>query len=139
MADKGEKGRVTIEKASGGGNDPGGRISMDENVVRTIAGLAARRIDGIYSVGVPSLVSFGDSPTRGVGAEVGEREAAIDLDIVIEYGVTLRETAAELRRVLGEEVNKMAGRQVVEVNINVRDIHLPEAEEEKKGELPRVT
>lgn len=132
------EGKVEIEKAKGGGKDPGGHLYMDENVVRTIAGLAARRIDGIHSVGAPALVKFGDSPTRGVKADVGDREAAIDLDVVIEYGVDLRETAAKLRQMLGEEVNKMAGRQVVEVNINVKDIHLPEEESEKEEDRPRV-
>lgn len=132
------EGKVQIEKAKGGGKDPGGHLYMGENVVRTIAGLAARRIEGIYSVGMPALMKFGDNPTRGVKADVGDSEAAIDLDVVIEYGVDLRETAAKLRQMLGEEVNKMAGRQVVEVNINVKDIHLPEEEGDKDEDRPRV-
>jgi uncharacterized alkaline shock family protein YloU len=89
-------------------------------------------------MGKSRIISFGDSPTRGVEAEVGEKEAALDLEIIIEYGVDLRKCAHELRKRISEEVNKMAGRQVVEVNINVVDVHLPEKEEEPKQPKSRV-
>lgn len=121
--------KVTIEKRESSAGEIGGDITMSEGVVATIAGLAARQIQGIHSLGKSRLISFGDSPTRGVDAEVGSREAALDLDVIIEYGVDLRKVAGELRKRISDEVDKMAGRQVVEVNINVVDVHLPEKEE----------
>jgi uncharacterized alkaline shock family protein YloU len=121
--------RMEIEHAKGGAGDPGGHVTMSQSVVETIAGLAARQVDGIHSLGKPRLINLGDSPTRGVAAEVGMKEAAIDIDCVIEYGIDLRETAKKLRTLIATEVNRMAGRQVVEVNINVHDVHLPEREE----------
>lgn len=121
--------KVTIEKRESSAGEIGGDITMSEGVVATIAGLAARQIEGIHSLGKSRLISFGDSPTRGVDAEVGSREAALDLDVIIEYGVDLRKVAGELRKRISDEVDKMAGRQVVEVNINVVDVHLPEKEE----------
>ncbi|MFW5920472.1 MAG: Asp23/Gls24 family envelope stress response protein [Polyangiales bacterium] len=133
-----ETSKVEIEQAKGGGADPGGQLTMSESVVETIAGLAARQIDGIHSLGKPRLFALGDSPTRGVAAEVGNKEAAIDIDCVIEYGCDLRDTARQLRELIAREVNRMAGREVVECNINVHDVHLPEEEEKKPKDEPRV-
>ena len=128
MTDK-EKKRLTIDSNPSGIQ---GVITIDENVVSTIAGLAARHVDGIHSVGKSRLVSFGDDPTRGVHAEVGDKQAAFDLDVIIEYGTDIRKVANELRERAAQEVQKMAGREVVEININVVDVHLPGASDSKK-------
>jgi uncharacterized alkaline shock family protein YloU len=111
----------------------GGTITLDVDVVATIAGLAAKEIDGIYSVGKSSWYRFGDKASRGVRAEVGKSQAAFDLDVVIEYGYDVREVARELRKRTAAEVQKMAGREVIELNVHVVDIHLP-AEAEPKSQ-----
>jgi uncharacterized alkaline shock family protein YloU len=111
----------------------GGTITLDVDVVATIAGLAAKEIDGIYSVGKSSWYRFGDKASRGVRAEVGKSQAAFDLDVVIEYGYDVREVARELRERTAAEVQKMAGREVIELNVHVVDIHLP-AEAEPKSQ-----
>lgn len=139
MATEKKSGKtVTIEKSEASGRDPGGAIRMAEGVVRTITGLAARQVEGIYSLGKPRIVTFGDAPTRGVKAEVGDREAAIDLDVIINYGCDLRETADTLRGLVAEEVNRMAGREVVEININVVDVQVPEQEDKAPEDHVRV-
>lgn len=109
-----------------------GSISLDPNVVATIAGLAAKEIDGIYSVGKTRLLSFGDDPTRGVATEVGQKQVAVDLDVVIDYGHDLREVARALREKTASEINKMTGREVVEINVHVVDIHFHEGSGDKK-------
>lgn len=121
MADR-DKTRLTIDENPSG---IAGVITLDENVVSTIAGLAAREVDGIHSVGKSRLISFGDDPTRGVHSEVGDKQAAFDLDVIIEYGSDIREVAKNLRLKTAAEVTKMAGREVVEINVHVVDIHLP--------------
>ena len=129
MADNKSKSKnpevVTIEEIPVG-NGIGGKLEMSEDVVATIAGLAAREIAGIHSLGRSRFISFGDSPTRGVDAEVGSLEAALDLDVVIEYGCNIHEVAGTLRKRIADEVYKMAGRKVVEVNIRVVGIHMEE-------------
>lgn len=131
-----EARNVTIEDTKGDGG--GGKLTLDEDVVATIAGLAAREIKGIHALGKSRLISFGDAPTRGVEAEVGNIEAAFDLDVTIDYGVDIREMAKALRTRIADEVNKMAGRRVVEININVVGIHLPEESDEKHETTSRV-
>lgn len=126
-----EPRQVTIEHADGDSSGPGGKLTLDEDVVATIAGLAARDVKGIHSLGKSRLISFGDSPTRGVEAEVGKIEAAFDLDVIIEYGIDIREMAKALRTKIGAEVDKMTGRRVVEININVVGIQVPGEESPK--------
>lgn len=113
-----------------------GSVRLEPAVVAKIAGLAAKGIKGIHSVGKTPLLSFGDNPTRGVAAEIGEKQVAVDLDVVIEYGYDLLEVANELRKRTASELEMMTGREVVEINIHVVDIKLPEELEEKP--TPRV-
>ncbi|HJL19065.1 MAG TPA: Asp23/Gls24 family envelope stress response protein, partial [Sandaracinaceae bacterium LLY-WYZ-13_1] len=115
-----------------------GAITLDEDVVATIAGLCARRIEGIHSLGKPRLISVGDSYTRGVDVEVGQEQAAIDLEVVMEYGADIVSVADRLRQSIAEEIGRMASREVVEVNIHVTDIQIPEEDDEEPDEAPRV-
>lgn len=134
---KPNKETVTIENIPRGADHIGGKIEMSEDVVATIAGLAARQIPGIHSMGKSSFISFGDDPKRGVGVEVGTKEAALQLEVIIDYGTNIREVAAELRNRIATEVDRMAGRKVIEVDINVVGIHLPEEEPEPEPEPQR--
>lgn len=130
----------------GAGTDPAsrGRTSIADGVVAKIAGMAAREVDGIHALGgglartvgaVRDRVPGGRaSVTRGVKVEVGERQSAIDLELVIEYGVAIREVAGDVRENVIEAVERMTGLEVVEVNISVNDVHLPEEEEEEAAE-----
>jgi uncharacterized alkaline shock family protein YloU len=133
---KGHDDNITLEEVASGDGTVGGQLKMSEDVVATIAGLAAREIDGIASMGGSRFISLGDSPTRGVEAEVGNVEAALDLDVVIEYGADIHKMAGELRSKIAETVYRMAGRKVKEVNINVVGIEMPKQPEPPKEEEP---
>ena len=113
-----------------------GQISVAEGVVQKIAGKACREIAGVHSMGTSGARAFGSIRERipgssgpnfsqGVGVEVGETEAAIDLDIVVEYGVAIAELGRSIQRNVKQAVEKMTGLHVVEVNIAVDDVYLP--------------
>ncbi|MFD7729084.1 Asp23/Gls24 family envelope stress response protein [Kitasatospora phosalacinea] len=119
-----------------------GRTAIADQVVGKIAGMAAREVYGVHSFGagltralgavrdrVPGGRSSG-SVTRGVKVEVGEKQAAVDLDLVVEYGVSIAEVAADVREEVIGAVERMTGLQVVEVNVNVVDVHLPDEDED---------
>jgi uncharacterized alkaline shock family protein YloU len=74
--------------------------------------------------------------TRGVKAEVGEVQTAIDLEIVIDYGVSISDVARAVRENVVSAVERMTGLEVVEVNIAVSDVKLPDEEEEEPE--PRI-
>jgi uncharacterized alkaline shock family protein YloU len=127
-----KQGKVTIEENPSGIK---GLLTLDEEVVSTIAGLASRDVEGIYSIGKSRFISFGDDPTHGIKTDVGKIEAAFDVDVVTEYGADIRKVAMELRTKLAAEVGKMAGREVVEINVHVVDIKLPDEIETKKSRV----
>ncbi|WP_121748500.1 Asp23/Gls24 family envelope stress response protein [Streptomyces sp. E2N166] len=133
------------------GGAPGsrGRTTIADVVVTKIAGMAAREVSGVHALGsgaarargsmrerVPGAGS-GRSATRGVGVEVGELQAAVDLEIVVDYGIPITDVAGAVRENVISAVERMAGREVVEVNILVSDVKLPD-EDEEEGEGPRV-
>ncbi|HEX6871447.1 MAG TPA: Asp23/Gls24 family envelope stress response protein, partial [Micromonosporaceae bacterium] len=113
-----------------------GTTSISDSVVAKIAGLACRDIPGVFSMGtgmarrvgqIRSLMPGGGESAaagQGVSVEVGEREAAIDLDIVTWYGQSIVEVSEAVRRNVAGQVEGMTGLHVVEVNINVDDIHV---------------
>jgi uncharacterized alkaline shock family protein YloU len=127
-----------VEETPRGASKIAGRIEMSEEVVATIAGIAAREIPGIHALGRSRLISFGDKPRRGVAAEVGQKEAALDIEVIIEHGCDIRRVADELRATVAEAVDKMAGRKVIEVNLDVVDVHLAEPEGGKPEPARRV-
>ncbi|MEP6629001.1 MAG: Asp23/Gls24 family envelope stress response protein, partial [Lapillicoccus sp.] len=88
-----------------------GRTTIADVVVAKIAGIAAREISGVHDLGggaaravgalrerIGGPVSAGGSSTQGVSVEVGERQAAIDLQLVAEYGVSISDLAEDIRQ-----------------------------------------
>ncbi|GGX42450.1 Asp23/Gls24 family envelope stress response protein [Streptomyces chartreusis] len=132
-----------------GGGDPAGRgrTTIADGVVEKIAGMAARDVVGVHTMGSGISRTFGavkervpgasKSVTRGVKAEVGEVQTALDLEIVVDYGVSIADVARAVRENVVAAVERMTGLEVVEVNIAVSDVKLPE-EEEEEPEQPRI-
>ena len=113
-----------------------GQITVAENVVQKTAGKACREVDGVHAMGTGGTRAFGavreripgstgPNVAQGVGVEVGEKEAAIDLDIVVDYGVAIAELGRSIQRNVKQSVERMTGLRVVEVNIAVDDVYLP--------------
>ncbi|MET9296890.1 Asp23/Gls24 family envelope stress response protein [Streptomyces sp. NPDC003077] len=137
------EGQKTLGGKRGGG-DPGsrGRTTIADGVVEKIAGLAARDVVGVHAMGggfsrtlgaVRDRVPGGGGAkavTRGVKAEVGETQTALDLEIVVEYGVSIADLARSVRENVISAVERMTGLEVVEVNIAVSDVKLPDDEDE---------
>ncbi|MEU3600752.1 Asp23/Gls24 family envelope stress response protein [Streptomyces sp. NPDC006798] len=140
-----EPRRTSVSKRGGG--DPGsrGRTTIADGVVEKIAGLAARDVVGVHAMGSGLSRTFGAvrdrvpggakaSVTRGVKAEVGEVQTALDLEIVVDYGVSITEVARAVRENVIAAVERMTGLEVVEVNIAVSDVKLPEEEDDEEEE-----
>jgi uncharacterized alkaline shock family protein YloU len=124
-----------------------GTTRIADSVVSKIAGLAARDIPGVFAMGtgmarrvgqLRSLIpGTGEAATQGVGVEVGEREAAIDLNLVTWYGQSIVDISDAVRRNVTGQVEGMTGLKVVEVNIQIDDIHV-ESEDSQKDQPQRV-
>lgn len=116
-----------------------GTTVIADTVVSTIAGIAVRETDGIHTVGggasrafgaVKEKVSRSNDPGRGVKVEVGEKQTAIDVDIVVEYGIPIMEAAKNIRTHVTDAVETMTGLEVVEINIKVLDVHVPGSDDD---------
>ncbi|MEU5667670.1 Asp23/Gls24 family envelope stress response protein [Streptomyces longwoodensis] len=140
-------GQVRKTPRRGGGDPAGrGRTTIADGVVEKIAGLAARDVVGVHAMGSGISRTFGavrdrvpggsKSAARGVKAEVGEVQTALDLEIVVDYGVAIADVAGDVRENVIAAVERMTGLEVVEVNIAVSDVKLPEEEEDEPE--PRI-
>ncbi len=113
-----------------------GNTTVADSVVAKIAGIAAREVSGVHQMGSGAARALGaikemlpvgsnaPAPTQGVTVEVGETDAAIDLDLVVEYGVSIPDLSRSVRTNVIQRVEKMTGLSVTEVNISVDDIWL---------------
>lgn len=111
-----------------------GKTTIADTVVSKIAGIATREVDGVYDLGgnvqravglLRERIPVGSTNlSQGVSVEVGEKQAAVDLTIIAEYGVAIADLAAGIRRNVIASVERMTGLQVTEVNIAVSDVHI---------------
>ena len=118
-----------------------GRTSIADTVVQKIASIAAREVSGVHALGGSTTRAIGaireripgatQSHGQGVGVEVGERQTAIDLDMVIEYGVAIPDLSNSVRRNVTSAVERMTGLEVTEVNVSVNDVYVPSEDAEE--------
>ena len=119
---------------------PGGSTTMADDVVATIAGIAAREVPGVFALGGSAARAVAAARERtprsrpdlpaGVHAAVGETQAVVDVVLVAEYGSDVVDVAAGVRREVAAAVLRMTDLTVTEVNVTVRDLHLPVEDED---------
>ncbi|MBC7559769.1 MAG: Asp23/Gls24 family envelope stress response protein [Dermatophilaceae bacterium] len=112
-----------------------GKTTIADTVVSKIAGIATREVSGVHDLGASASRAVGalreripggrTNNSQGVTVEVGERQAAIDIQLVADYGVSIADLSAGIRRNVISAVERMTGLDVTEVNIEVQDIYLP--------------
>jgi uncharacterized alkaline shock family protein YloU len=117
---------LTVESSAG-------RTTIADGVVAKVAGIAARQVAGVYALGGGGARALGairsvvnaDDLTQGVKVEVGETQAAADITIVVEYPAPVHEVASNVRAAVSSAISTLVGLEVVEVNVDVNDVHLP--------------
>jgi uncharacterized alkaline shock family protein YloU len=135
----GEPAEASSRSMSRRGNEKlsseGGSTTIADAVVTKIASIAAREVGGVHDLGGGTARTIGgitrsvgvgpDERMQGVGVEVGEREAAVDLTVVVEYGESIPRIADALRENITRRIEGMTGLTVTEVNIAVNDLYFP--------------
>ncbi len=115
-----------------------GSTMVADAVVEKVAGIAAREVAGVHELGgqtaravgtVTQAVGLGQR-SQGVSVEVGEREAAVDLTVVMEYGESIPQVANAIRENVIKRIEGITGLSVTEVNVTVNDLHFPGDEEQ---------
>ena len=123
-----------------------GKTTIADTVVSKIAGIAAREVQGVYDLGGGATRVVGAlreripgasvNRSQGVSVEVGEKQAAVDIDIVADYGVSIPDLANGLRRTVIAAIERMTGLEVTEVNVTVHDVHLDDDEHRSEEAAP---
>jgi uncharacterized alkaline shock family protein YloU len=114
-----------------------GTTTIADGVVAKIAALATREVNGVAELGgsVSGAISgvmgritgsgTNEPRTAGVGVEVGETQAAVDLTVKVLYPASIHEVADAVRQNVKDRIESMTGLQVVEVNIAIVDLLFP--------------
>lgn len=111
----------------------GGRIIFADDVVATIASLAAADVPGVAGMSGGVVEGFTEklgkkSLTKGVKVEVGQEEAAIDISVLIQYGFRIRDVCLEIQKATKTAVETMTGLRVVEINVFVQAVVFEQTE-----------
>ena len=119
---------------AGGLQTEKGSTTIADAVVSKVAGIAAREVGGVYELGggvaramgavTNRLPGSSDSSSQGVSVEVGEKEAAVDLKVVIEYGESIPKVTQAIRENVVRRIEGITGLSVTEVNVAVSDLHM---------------
>ncbi len=114
-----------------------GKVNISDEVVATIAGIAATEIKGVAGMSGNALdvisqkLGAKKSSQRGVKVSVTPDGAVIDLYIVVDFGVRIPELAWEVQENVKNSVESMTGIDVIKVNVRIEGVSF-EKEKEKK-------
>lgn len=114
-----------------------GGVKIADEVVAIIAGIAATEVPGVAGMsggiagGIAEMLGR-KNLSKGVKVEVGEKEAAVDLYIIVEYGSRIPDVAWEIQEKVKKSVETMTGLNVIEVNIHIQGVNI-EKDHKKEG------
>ncbi|MGN6407727.1 MAG: Asp23/Gls24 family envelope stress response protein [Curtobacterium sp.] len=119
-----------------------GKTVIDDTVVSKVAGIAARDVNGVHSLGNGAARAIGAIRDaigqrdfgQGVKVEVGEKQVAADIVIVAEYPVALQQVADGVRAGVARALEQIVGMEVAEVNVTVQDVYIPGDDDDKDDE-----
>ncbi|MBP1906626.1 Asp23/Gls24 family envelope stress response protein [Paenibacillus turicensis] len=117
-----------------------GEIQIAPEVIEVIAGLATVEVKGVagmsggFAGDIAELLGR-KNLAKGVKVEVGQREAAVDVSVIIEYGNRIPEVATEIQRNIKRSIENMTGLNVIEVNVHIHDVIFKTAEKIEEAEV----
>lgn len=105
------------------------KIRIADEVVAVIAGKAVSEIHGVsemsggFAGGIGEVLSGKKNLAKGIKVVVTEKDAKIDVNIIVEYGVRIPEIAFEIQTKVKKAVETMTGLKVTEVNVHVQGVN----------------
>ena len=121
----------------------GGKIVFANDVIATIAGLAAAEVEGVESMsgniadGISGMLGK-KNLAKGVKVDVNENDTAIEVAIVAKYGYKIHEVCKKIQESIKRSVENMTGLNVTVVNVSVQAVSFEKAVKEEQAE-PVVT
>lgn len=118
-------------------NDANGKVVFAEDVVATIASLAACDVEGVHAMNGTAMEGISEkfgkkSYTKGIRVQVGAEECIVDVNVIIKYGHKIVEVANKIQSEVKNAIETMTGLKVVEVNVYVNAVYfVPETKPEE--------
>ena len=115
-------------------------IQISGDVISTIAGKAVSEVSGVagmaggFAGGISEVLSGKKNLSKGIKVDINEKEAKIDVNIIVEYGVRIPDVAFEIQNRVKKAVETMTGLKVVNVNVHVQGVSMTEEKEENTEE-----
>lgn len=131
-----------LEEISVEGNDT---IKISNETVATYAGIAVSEVPGVFGMaggfaaGITESLSGRKNLAKGIKVDVEEKNAKIDVSIIVEYGARIPEVAFEIQTRVKKSVENMTGLKVLEVNVHVQGVHAVSQENETEKEVEENT
>lgn len=113
-----------------------GTVKISNEVVAIIAGVAATEIEGVVGMSgsltgeITEMLGM-KNLSKGVKVELGDGETAIDIFIIVEYGVNISEVGKNVQENVKKSVETMTGLNVAQVNVNIQGVDIPKSEKEE--------
>jgi uncharacterized alkaline shock family protein YloU len=113
-------------------------IQISDDVVAIIAGKAVTEAPGVFAMaggfagGISEVLSGKKNLAKGIKVEVGEKEAKIDVNIIVEYGTRIPDVAFDIQNRVKSAVEGMTGLKVVAVNVHVQGVNTESNEENEE-------
>lgn len=104
------------------------KLSFDDKVIAKISKIAVNKVDGILDMkgnffdSVSSVFGSNEKDTAGVDVEVGEKQAKVNMQIILEYGKSAPQIFEQIKIAVRENVKAMTGLDVVTINVDVVDV-----------------
>ena len=124
-----EENNVNEEVKLENGEGEGIRIAND--VIAAIANKAASEVPGVFSMSGGISDVFGKRMSKGIKVDAGEKSTKIDVNIIVEYGARIPDIAYEIQNRVKKAVESMTGLKVLEVNVHVQGVNLPEDDDNR--------
>ena len=125
------KEEINSEEIAGEG------IQIADDVVAIIAGKAVSEVNGVagmaggFAGGITEVLSGKKNLSKGIKVDISEKEAKIDVNIIVEYGVRIPDVAFEIQNRVKKAVEAMTGLKVSNVNVHVQGVNTVEQKVEQ--------
>ena len=114
-----------------------GRTVIADAAAVKSAAVAARAVPGVYALGAATGRGLGvlreavgaSDAVQGVRVEIGQTQVAVDVSLIAQYGYPLNRLADAVRAAVYQAVSELVGLEVIEVNVEISDVHVPELSE----------
>lgn len=121
-----------------------GKIEIAPEVIEVIANMATLQVEGVVNLSGGMVVDLVDriggrkTSGKGVKVDIGEKEAAVDVYIIVEFGYRIPDTAHKVQENVRNSIEKMTGLFVTKVNVHIVDVQLKQEKKESTEETHRV-